>query len=224
VKRVLCRVAALQEWPGRQGPTRKLWALAERHTPAERVCDYTQAIMDLGATLCTRSRPVCEKCPLQDGCTAFQLNLVSELPVRKPGKVIPTRHRFVFIRLRESGHVYLEQRAPTGIWGGLWSLPEGDVDTSLEDATRLALAKGWLPSDSAFEHRPAFRHRFSHYHLVLQPLIIKQAVSETQVQERSGEWFEVSETSLPALPAPIKKWLLQAEFGLQQTTTPNSKR
>src|SRR4029077_15864311 len=97
---------------------------AEAHTPGHDVARYTQAMMDLGATVCTRARPVCERCPLASDCRAFELGRQSELPAPRPRKQLPVRRTRMLIAVNDEGAVLLEQRAPSGVWGGLWSFPE----------------------------------------------------------------------------------------------------
>ncbi|MGB5257277.1 MAG: A/G-specific adenine glycosylase, partial [Woeseiaceae bacterium] len=125
VKRVLTRHAAIEGWPGKTAVLKALWALADRHTPDDRVAAYTQAIMDLGATLCTRSSPAGARCPVMGDCTAYAPDTVTLYPGRKPKKEKPLRTTTMLIA-RTEARVYLERRPEAGIWGGLWSLPELD--------------------------------------------------------------------------------------------------
>jgi A/G-specific adenine glycosylase len=114
-------------WPGQSRVLATLWDLAERYTPAERVADYTQAMMDLGATVCTPRRPRCEMCPLAEGCAARQQGRVAELPASKPRRDLPVRTTRMLLLRTMDGEVLLERRPPAGIWGGLWSFPECTV-------------------------------------------------------------------------------------------------
>ena len=127
VKRVLARHRAISGWPGKAAVDKALWQAAEANTPASRVGDYTQAIMDLGATVCKRSKPLCERCPVRSDCIALAENTVSEYPGRKPKKSRPLKSTTMVLAV-SNGAVYLERRPPSGIWGGLWSLPELDDD------------------------------------------------------------------------------------------------
>ena len=218
VKRVLCRHEAVRLWPGSAAASRALWTIAETHTPLEQIADYTQAIMDLGATVCTARRPSCDRCPLQGSCKALRCNLVDQLPVRKAARVLPVRHRWAFFRLRDDGRIYLQRRAPVGVWGGLWSLPESDA-SGTADAAREAVRRGWLDDHELPEVLPEIRHTFSHYHLVLHPLMIRTRgaphFTESGVCDNEGDWFPPHEPVLPGLPAPIRKWLLEDAPGHQ---------
>ena len=127
VKRVLARHAAIDGWPGKTDVANALWALAEEHTPTERVADYTQAIMDLGATLCTRSRPRCAACPVHADCRACAMDAVERFPGKKPKKAKPRKVTTMLMAVSRDS-LYLERRPAAGIWGGLWSLPEVDND------------------------------------------------------------------------------------------------
>lgn len=126
VKRVLARYHAVPGWPGQSAVLNKLWEHAENHTPEERVKDYTQAIMDLGAMVCTRNKPECKTCPVNDGCQAYNRDEVQRYPGPKPRKEKPEKTTWMLILEDTKGRILLERRPPTGIWGGLWSLPELD--------------------------------------------------------------------------------------------------
>ena len=125
VKRVLARHFAIEGWPGSTAAVKSLWAKAEELTPVDRVADYTQAIMDLGATVCTRATPACEQCPMHGTCIALATNRIAELPGRKPKKDLLVRQTTMLI-IESGNSVLLEQRPPAGLWGGLWSLPDAD--------------------------------------------------------------------------------------------------
>lgn len=208
VKRVLCRHEAITEWSGNPSVTRHLWALAEDYTPHAQLSDYTQAIMDLGATLCTRSKPACTRCPLLQSCKAFKLGQTRDLPVAKPKRALPVRQRFIYVRLNEDQQVFLEPRPAKGIWGGLWSLPESRFEADLPEAIQVATERQWVKRAEDWSPLPGFRHTFSHYHLVLQPLIIRPNNAGDVEVETAGRWFPIHADALPALPAPIKTFLL----------------
>ena len=132
VKRVLARYHLVEGWPGRSAVLDRLWGLAESHTPRRRVAAYTQAIMDLGATVCTRSRPLCRACPLAESCGALSHGRTAELPSPRPKPTLPERTT-AFLILRDShGRVLLERRPPSGVWGGLWSFPECAAEADAE--------------------------------------------------------------------------------------------
>jgi len=124
VKRVLARYAGIDGYPGKSAVLKELWALTESLTPVKNTARYNQAMMDMGATLCTRSRPGCGQCPLSSACVAYREGKPENYPGKKPRKVLPVKHVAMMILRNKNGQVLLEQRPPSGIWGGLWSLPE----------------------------------------------------------------------------------------------------
>ena len=129
VKRVLARYHTVPGWPGLPEVQQRLWVLAEAHTPQHRTGAYTQAIMDLGATLCTRTRPDCLRCPVAEGCKAHESNLVANFPMSRPRQVLPVREMTFVLLLNQEDNVFLERRPAAGIWGGLWTFPECPAQT-----------------------------------------------------------------------------------------------
>ena len=200
VKRVLSRYAAVEGWPGDPKTARGLWALSEKLTPQTRIADYTQAMMDLGATLCTRGAPECPRCPVQPGCLAFRFAITAELPTPRPKKDIPIRHCWMLVLRDGEGGVFLEKRPPTGIWGGLWSFPQFETQAELE---AWCNGRGLA---SRLEALPQRRHTFSHFHLDYTPLL-GQASRPMRVGEASCGW--VKPGSDYGLPAPVRRLLLE---------------
>ena len=131
VKRVLCRHFAIDGWPGQSKVANQLWTVAESHTPKQHVAMYTQAMMDLGAMVCTRSKPQCNQCPLSNSCQAAAQQQQLDYPGKKPKKIIPTRHATFLLLQNQSQQILLQQRPPTGIWGGLWCLPQCDMPDNI---------------------------------------------------------------------------------------------
>ena len=168
VKRVLTRHAAIDGYPGQTAIAKTLWALADDYTPPNRPADYTQAIMDLGATLCRRSQPNCPACPVAADCQARQQNRTAELPTRKPKKVKPVRTARMYLVRGPAGDILLEQRPQAGIWGGLWTPPERDTD---QDDDAFLIEEGLTATQR--HQGPTFRHTFSHYHLDITPVFIE---------------------------------------------------
>lgn len=207
VKRVLTRHSAIEGWPGRSAVLRELWALADEHTPEDRVAAYTQAIMDLGATLCTRSNPVCERCPVIDDCSAHATGTVAQYPGRKPKKVKPLRTTTMLIA-RAAERIYLERRPEAGIWGGLWSLPELDersVEAWCEDELNAtaAVAEEWQ----------VLRHSFSHYDLDIQPILVRvDPPLSTVADSDRTTWHRLDEPPPGGIAAPVRKLLDQLEM------------
>jgi A/G-specific adenine glycosylase len=213
VKRVFCRVFGIDAWPGTRAVEEVLWARAEALLPDWDIESYTQGLMDLGATLCSRSRPECGRCPLSVRCVALATERVSELPVRKPGKVIPQRHAVMLV-VEEGGHVLLEQRPPSGIWGGLLSLPEFPHDSaaSAEATTsfdamveRLAM----FGDVASILPLPPFSHGFTHFKLHVVPYRVRLERRRHMAGELEHQWIETGTLANAALPAPVKKLLTQ---------------
>lgn len=198
VKRVLTRFYAISGWTGLREIEIKLWQLSEKITPTERCDDYTQAIMDLGATLCTRSKPRCHECPMSENCAAFLTKSVANYPAKKPTKKLPTKQTLFLIIKNQQQQIWLEQRPLKGIWGGLWSLPE--VET-IEDAQNLCTTQ-----NLKIEHQQLLlsqRHTFSHYHLDFTPLCLDVIAAENPHFHSREQWKN------RGLPAPIQTLLTQ---------------
>ncbi|VAW59313.1 A/G-specific adenine glycosylase [hydrothermal vent metagenome] len=208
VKRVLARFHAIHGWTGQAKVQERLWGYAEQHTPHKRLADYTQAIMDLGAGLCRRSRPECDRCPLQVGCSAYATDQVKLLPTAKPKKTLPIKTVRMLLLRNHQQQVLLEKRPPTGIWGGLWSLPEMPVSEAVsgwcEDNYQLEIKR--------MEECSVVRHTFSHFHLDITPCVIDVNNPEQSVMEVNRRvWYKasMSDRDVPALglAAPVSSLL-----------------
>jgi A/G-specific adenine glycosylase len=206
VKRVLARFHAIEGWPGETAVSRRLWAEAEAHTPHERVAAYTQAIMDLGATLCTRARPRCDDCPLGDDCAARRAGNAERLPTPRPRRERPAREVTVVIVRSESGETLLERRPPAGIWGGLLSLPELAADDDPVSWCRERLGLSPLQTTSL----TAVEHAFTHFDLTLKPVQLAiERLPESVMDEDRWLWYKASEPLPGGIAAPIDKILRQ---------------
>ncbi len=206
VKRVLARYHGIDGWPGAPAVEKALWVLAEGHLPHERLADYTQAQMDLGATLCTRSDPACVLCPLQADCVARIESRTAELPTRRPGKTIPQRHALVLWLQDAQGRVLLQRRPPVGIWASLWTLPQADDEAGARDWFESHLRGDFRRAETL----PPIAHAFSHYKLELRPrrwhgVALRDAVGDN-VDLR---WVEFAELATLGIPAPIRRLLAQ---------------
>lgn len=203
VKRVLARFYALDGWPGTTANQKILWQHAENNTPRERVGEYTQAMMDLGATVCTRSKPSCLLCPLQKQCTAFELGKADQLPIPKPKKVIPVKQTYMLMLQQENPDtVLLYKRPPSGLWGGLWSLPQvNDLRDTLNE-TGLELDEGSIKT------LEPMRHTFSHFHLDITPVIAQVNTPTDCVMEgKALLWYNIHKPENVGLAAPVQKLL-----------------
>ena len=203
VKRVLARLFAVPGWPGETAVAAKLWQHAEALTPNQRLADYTQAIMDLGATLCTRSKPACLLCPWQPHCQASASGEPTQFPGKKPRKTKPQRAVQMLLLRNANNQILINRRPPTGIWGGLWSLPEIGADAApAEAATEL----GFATIDS--KPLPAVPHSFSHYQLNIQPVLLSVSEEFFAINDGGQQWLNLSTpASWPGLPAPVRKIL-----------------
>lgn len=202
VKRVLTRFFAVEGWPGNGKTEKALWQIAEQHTPKQRTGHYTQAMMDLGATLCTRSKPACGICPLQPKCKAWELGTPTAFPHSKPKKEKPIKATQFYILINEQRQILLSQRPPSGIWGGLYCFPESAPDADIQDYIEI-------------ERWASFRHTFSHYHLDITPIICKTTKSPDNEQssmicESSGDlWYNLKDKLEVGTAAPIVKLIEQ---------------
>jgi A/G-specific adenine glycosylase len=206
VKRVLARYHRVEGWPGQSAVHQRLWDIAEQYTPTQRCADYTQAMMDLGATLCTRSSPACHICPLAMDCEALAHSDQRNYPGKKPRKVMPVKATHFLIVRSSEGEIWLEKRPPSGIWGGLWCFPE--VDTPETGSQRCLDLWGFEPS--RLEIQAGFRHTFSHYHLDITPVVVELDVAPHAVMEASGQlWYNLRQPPQIGLAAPVAALLEQ---------------
>jgi A/G-specific adenine glycosylase len=204
VKRVLARAFGLSGWPEQAQVKYKLWQLADQLTPQLHVAEYTQAMMDLGATVCTRTNPACSDCPLNDECIAYQSNTIDLYPGKKPKKTLPVKQVAMFMLQNNHNEVLLERRPPTGIWGSLWSFPEADEDSGQPD---------WLDDSISIESSskwPAIRHTFSHFHLDITPVHETITTPKNTVMDSNRWlWYPLDQPLEVGLAAPVKKLLHQ---------------
>ena len=201
VKRVLARYSALTSYPGSTQASKQLWQLSEQLTPHQDVAQYTQAMMDLGATLCTRKQPDCLRCPVMQGCLAYQTDQQHALPVARPRKVLPEKRVSMPLLLNQCGSILLYQRPTAGLWGGLWSLPE------LNDIQQVnaLLQQHQLTAEQQQPLTP-LRHTFSHFHLDIEPWLIRvQSSSPLAVAENNWLWYNPYNPPRLGLAAPVKE-------------------
>jgi A/G-specific adenine glycosylase len=199
VKRVLSRCFGVDGHPGKPEVVRRLWQLAEDCTPSRQVRDYTQAIMDLGATVCTRARPACLLCPLQADCVARIENRQAEIPAPKPRAPKPARAAWMVVATRGDFKVLLERRPPQGLWGGLWGLPEFPTQAHAVQWTRERLTGASAP-----ERGKPLAHAFSHFDLQILPLLVRcQGKAQELRADDRYRWYDVREPLKIGLPKPI---------------------
>ena len=202
VKRVLARHFAVAGFPGEKRVENRLWQLAEELLPARAVGNYTQALMDLGATLCTRTRPRCADCPLAQSCRALALARVRDFPAPRPARAVPTRATHMLLLVR-SGEVLLEKRPPSGIWGGLWSLPEvGDAA-----GLRAHCRSNYGCSIAAPQPPAPLAHGFTHFKLDIRPLLCRVEKLAPAARAPGQVWLSLEDARGAAIPVPVRKLL-----------------
>ncbi len=207
IKRVLARYHAVAGWPGDAKVAARLWRCAEQHLPTRRLADYTQALMDLGATVCTRRNPACGACPLRAKCRAHALGCVHDLPSRRPARTRPQRATTMLLVEREDRAVLLLRRPPSGIWGGLWSLPELPAGQSVE----RFCAREFGQSPAKLAPLADIQHAFTHFDLSIRPLRIRLSGTPAKIMEAADTlWYKAGET-LPGVPAPIRELLFSSQ-------------
>lgn len=192
VKRVFARHFLVEGWPGLPKIEQQMWQIAQHENPQENAIAYTQGLMDLGATLCTRSKPRCGECPVNTGCQAYAKNMMHLLPTPKPRKIMPEKSTTMLVML-DGNEVMLEKRPPSGIWGGLWSFPE------TESTEGQAL--------------PKLTHTFTHFKLHIQPRLIGTN-KHRQIQTQRTIWLNLDDAIAAAIPTPVRKILLNLQQSL----------
>lgn len=204
VKRVLARYRAVPGWPGESAVHQALWRIAGEYTPDRRCADYTQAMMDLGATLCTRSAPDCGRCPLAEDCEARARGEQQAYPGRKPRRQLPVKATTFLMVQAADGEIWLERRPSRGLWGGLWCFPEvsGAEHTGAWCLDRLGV------EPAAIDVWPDFRHTFSHYHLDIQPVQVRLELTPGGVMEAGNQlWYNRRLAPAIGLAAPVASLL-----------------
>jgi A/G-specific adenine glycosylase len=202
VKRVLCRQFGIEGFPGERAVEQRLWALAETLLPVTGIEIYPQAQMDLGATVCTRSKPACLHCPVNETCVARKAGREAVLPTPRPKKAVPQRSCGVLL-VKAGGAVLLEQRPAVGIWGGLYSLPEM---VEGESGTQAALRRLGVALPDCRE-QPSVRHSFTHFTLTLTPWLIELPTQPVAAHDPALRWVDLDALETIGLPAPIFKLL-----------------
>ncbi|MDD2914140.1 MAG: A/G-specific adenine glycosylase [Gallionella sp.] len=202
VKRVLARYCGIEGATGDKAVEAQLWQRAETLLPQRYIAIYTQALMDMGATLCTRSKPKCGECPVQAGCVACQTDRVHVLPTSRPRKAVPEKHT-TFLLLLHGNDILLEKRAPSGIWGGLWCPPQ------LEDGQ--GVVAGYLQRNgitvSERTELDEFTHTFTHFKLHITPVLLCVEHKPLQAQQPGIIWLDVEEALNGAIPTPVRMLL-----------------
>ena len=198
-KRVLARYFAIDGSPADSITERQLWQRAEQCTPQSDFAVYTQAIMDFGATLCTRRDPLCTQCPLREDCAARRLGRVHRLPAPRVRRARPTRRVFMLLAVDGDGQVLLQRRPPQGIWGGLWTPPEFQQQEAANQFCATALGAAQIE----LQPLPGLRHAFTHFELEITPLRARCHRALTVMEGGGTLWYNPREPARIGLPAPI---------------------
>ncbi len=188
VKRVHARFHAIAGYPGQTAVAKQMWAHAETHTPAQRVGAYTQAIMDLGALVCTRTNPRCDACPLRTRCIANRDDTVAQYPAPRPSKALPVRRVKMYLITDNEDRCLLERRPPTGLWGGLWGPPERAADhPAIALLTELGAPNVRYGAPRSID---GFRHTFTHFHMDIEPIHLQiDAAPVTVADGERWQWY-----------------------------------
>jgi A/G-specific adenine glycosylase len=210
VKRVLSRRFGVVGNPGEPAVQTTLWSLAEACTPAERIADYTQGIMDLGATVCTRVRPACLLCPVAEDCVARLEGRQAELPSQRRRASRPQRAAWLVMAMRGEHKVLLERRPPAGIWGGLWALPEFPTRAHADQWCRENLSAG-----AQATHGDVIRHAFSHFDYEMRPLLVRCMGRSGALRDVDRyRWYDLRDPMKVGLPKPIATLIARVQpFG-----------
>ena len=205
VKRVLTRLHAIEGWPESSAVLKQLWQTATHYTPTNQVANYTQAIMDLGAMVCTKTKPKCVECPLNSHCVAYQQGDPTLYPHRKTKKPLPTKHWYFLILCNEQGDILLEKRSSHGIWGGLWCFPicERDDDPKHYCETRYAC------KIQTTQAHPNFKHTFSHFHLIITPLQFFIQSTLQCMEPNQRVWYNITRPQPIGLAKPVVQLITQ---------------
>jgi A/G-specific adenine glycosylase len=200
VKRVLARHAGIAGFTGDKKVEAKLWTLAESLLPKKGIETYTQAVMDLGATVCIKGKPRCDACPVRRSCVARRKGLTGKLPAPRPRKALPSKST-TWLVLRHAGQVLLERRPSPGIWGGLWSFPEADG----KDLERDCRALGYRIRST--RELDTIEHGFTHFRLTIRPMLCEVSVTAARAEMPGRLWIDIGEAGSAATPAPVRRLL-----------------
>lgn len=226
VKRVLSRYFAVKGWPGEKAVENQLWQHTAAVTPTEQTADFNQAMMDLGAMICTRSKPKCSLCPLETQCEANRLQAWADYPAKKPKKALPEKQTLFFI-VKAGNHILLQQREAAGLWGGLYLFPQFE---NMDELKRSISAQDL----QKLQILTAFRHTFTHFHLDITPVLLEldwQNPAEKPplaalenlgffpraVSSKANYWYDLAHANQIGLAAPVKRILDEFSHTLSVT-------
>jgi A/G-specific adenine glycosylase len=202
VKRVFARLFGIVGWPGDRIVTERLWQIAESLLPRRGIEAYTQGLMDLGATICTRTRPRCAECPVRDDCAALRHEMTDRLPAPRPSRTLPQRQT-VMLALLHGGDVLLQRRPASGVWGGLWCLPEVAPGADVRDACRAHFGVDVTPLAAL----PPIAHVFTHFKLRITVRPCKITAAPSRTLQPGLVWLPLTDAMSAAVPAPVRRIL-----------------
>jgi A/G-specific adenine glycosylase len=204
VKRVLARCFRVPGWYGQSDTMKQLWYLSESITPAHNSAEFNQAMMDIGAMVCLKSKPKCEACPLKKVCASYLHHSQADYPQKKPKRARPNRRTLMLLH-RHEDQVLLWRRPPSGIWGGLWSLPEVDNEAAVELWQQSFLSTVQI---SRTIQKNVIHHQFTHYSLDISLAIIElESLPENVSDTDNYVWIEINRLARHGLPTPVRKLL-----------------
>ena len=201
VKRVLARYLGIAGWTGDKEVEAQLWQQAEILLPIKDVATYTQSLMDMGATICTRSRPKCVICPVQGDCFAFNTNRTNELPTTRQRKTVPEKNT-TFLMFKHGNDILLEKRPGSGIWGGLWCFPQVESEKSMSEFVQRNGIKVLKQKELQ-----KFTHTFTHFKLHITPLMVEVVQKQSQGWEAECVWLDIRDALKAAIPTPVRQIL-----------------
>ena len=206
IKRVLARYTALNSPINKQTGINSLWCLAEKYTPQNRCWSYNQAMMDIGAMICTRTNPKCFLCPLQQNCRAYYLSRQTEFPIKHAKNVRLHKAAYLLLLQNTAGEILLEKRPSTGIWGGLWSFPECPVEEDIQQWCQMKLAMKVM----ICERWDSLFHQFSHFSFEIRPVLLQVKAEQTKIVECCSQiWYKGHSTLPGGIAAPVALLLNQ---------------
>lgn len=221
VRRTLSRCFAVEGWPGKKAVEDQLWRLAEANTPEKHAAQYNQAMMDIGAMVCTRVNPKCERCPLHEQCVSSKQGRPLDYPNKRPSKTKPERFTQYCIFFVDQS-VLLEKRPSKGVWGGLYCFPE--MPKNQHEGIHLLLRRYSLPPSIVMskEVLRGFRHTFSHYHLNIAHILIKLShIPEMGLEEGIWLWYNSTRPIHIGLASPVSKLLSNKRFNKEVSNEPH---
>ncbi|MGB5329770.1 MAG: NUDIX domain-containing protein, partial [Gammaproteobacteria bacterium] len=208
VKRVLARCFRVPGWYAQSDTMKQLWYLAESVTPSENTAEFNQAMMDIGAMLCLKSKPKCEACPLKKLCGSYLHHSQAEYPQKRPARAKPHKRTLMLLH-RHENQILLWRRPPSGIWGGLWSLPEVDGATAVELWQESFLSMTQAPK---LVQEEVIRHQFTHYSLDISLAIIEMEQLPEKISDSDNYiWVDIDALANHGLPTPVRKLLSSLE-------------